>query len=254
MTTITRRLTLMAHGDAGTGKSWLFRTAPGPRLLFDAEGRAEHLKGPIVYWDPRHPLPTVMADGVTPIDTDTTVVIEVRIFDDMLQGKKWIDSGAHYFRSVGLDSVTEAQDRLVENVRGSGTFLEQQQWGQVFDKMNDFVLAMKDWRRHPIKPIDVIYVSAGTDERAGKLRPYVRGQLGKKLPYRFDVVGYLTRQIDPTSNARYHDMLIDSAGMPIEAKSNIDDLSLAWPGGHIVNPDLGVILGVLNPPQEATAT
>lgn len=249
-----RRLTMLAHGDAGVGKSWLFYTAPGPRLLLDAEGRAEHLPGPKAYWNPRHELPTVLEDGVSPIDTDTTVAIDVRSYDDLIQAKRWIDSGNHYFRSVGLDSITEAQDRLVEYVRGSNATADLQDWGQIFDKLNDYVLAMKDWRRHATKPIDVIYVSAGTDERAGKLRPYVRGQLGKKLPYRFDVVGYLSRVIDPTTQARYHDLLIDSAGVPVEAKSNIDDVSRAWPNGHITNPNLGTILTVLNPPEEAPTT
>lgn len=242
---------MLAHGEAGAGKSWLFETAPGPRLLFDAEGRAEHLSKPVVFWNPREPLPTTLSDGVTPVHTDTTVAIDVRAYEDLTLGKQWLDSGQHYFKAVGLDSVSEGQDRLVEHLRGSG-HLDQQDWGVVFDMLNDFVLGLKDLRRHATNPIDVIYVVAGTDERAGKLRPYVRGQLGKKLPYRFDVVGYMTRVLDPATGQRWRDMLIDAAGMPIEAKSNIDAVSTAWPTGHIANPDLGLILQVINqPPEEA---
>lgn len=33
----------MIHGETGAGKSWLANSAPGPRLVLDAEGRADYL-------------------------------------------------------------------------------------------------------------------------------------------------------------------------------------------------------------------
>jgi hypothetical protein len=248
MTDITRRLTILAHGPAGAGKSWLFYTAPGPRLHLDAEGRAEHCPGHKVWWNPADPLPDVEEAGIT---TDTTVVVDVRAMRDLTNAKLWIDSGNHYFKAVGLDSITDGQDRLVEDVRGTGQ-ADLQDWGVIYDRMNDYILAMKDWRRHATNPIDVIYVGAGTENKDNVLQPYVRGQLGKKLPYRFDIVGYLSRQLDPSSQSRYRDMVIDAAGTPYVAKSNIHEVSEHWPSGRIVNPDLGEILQVINQqPQEA---
>lgn len=248
MNDITRRLTIMGHGPAGAGKTWLFYTAPGPRLHLDAEGRAEHAPGHKVYWNPSDPLPDVEGAGIT---TDTTVVVDVRAMRDLTNAKLWIDSGNHYFRSVGLDSITDAQDRLVEDVRGTGQ-ADLQDWGVIYDRMNDYILAMKDWRRHPTNPIDVIYVAAGTENKDNLFQPYVRGQLGKKLPYRFDVVGYLTREVDPGTQSRYRQLTIDAAGTAYVAKSNIHEVSEAWPSGRIVNPSLTDILSVINQqPQEA---
>jgi hypothetical protein len=246
---MTRRLTLLVHGPAGSGKSWLFVSAPGPRLLLDAEGRAEHLPGHVVVWeDPTQPPPDIDENKIT---TDTTVVIDVRTMRDLTAAAQWIASGQHYFKAVGLDSITDAQDRLVEDVRGTGQ-ADLRDWGVIYDRMNDYILAMKDWRKHPTNPIDVIYVASGTENKDNVLQPYVRGQLGKKLPYRFDVVGYLSRQVDPASQARYRDMVIDSAGTIYTAKSNIHEVSEAWPSGRITNPDLGQMLGVINQqPQEA---
>jgi hypothetical protein len=234
---------MLTHGPAGSGKSWLFVSAPGPRLLLDAEGRAEHLPGDVVEWRPSDPLPEVT--------TDTTVVVDIRAKRDLDNAKRVIDSGNHYFKAVGLDSITDAQDRIIENIKGTNAD-GRQDWGEIFDALNDYVLAMKDWRKHPTNPIDVIYVAAGTENKDAVLQPYVRGQLAKKLPYRFDVVGYLTREVDPSNASRYRQLTIDAAGTTLVAKSNIHTVSEAWPSGKIVNPSLADILSAMNPQaQEA---
>ena len=55
-------LTMLIHGDAGTGKSWLGNTVPAPRLILDAEGRSIYLPGgPKVTWDPREQAPLAMS-------------------------------------------------------------------------------------------------------------------------------------------------------------------------------------------------
>lgn len=234
---------MLAHGPAGSGKSWLFASAPGPRLLLDAEGRAEHLPGPVVYWRPQDALPEV--------DTNTTVVVDITAKRDLDNAKRVIDSGQHYFKAVGLDSITDAQDRIIESIKGTNAD-GRQDWGEIFDALNDYVLAMKDWRKHPTNPIDCIYVAAGSETKDEVTQPYVRGQLAKKLPYRFDVVGYLTREVDPSDASRYRQLTIDAAGTHIVAKSNIHTVSEAWPTGKIVNPSLADILSVINPQaQEA---
>lgn len=244
-----KRLTALVHGDAGAGKSWLFCTAPGPRLYLDAEGRAEHLPTRVVEWDPRQPPPDPAEHS---IDTDTTIAVDVRSYSTLKLTLDWLEKGGHYFKSVGVDSITEAQDRVVEDVKGGGA-ADLQDWGIIYDKLNDYVLALKDLRKHPTCPLDVVYVVAGSEERASKLRPYVRGQIAKKLPYRFDLVGYLTREVDPTAGTRYRSLLLDAAGLPIEAKSNIHSVSQHY-GARITEPNLAEILSVINQPQEAPAT
>jgi hypothetical protein len=244
-----KSMTILAQGPAGGGKSRLFYTAPGPRLLWDAEGRGQHLPGHKIKWDPRNPLPDVAEHNIT---TDTTVVIDVRSHADLENGKRILESGNHYFESVGLDSITEGQDRTVDEVRGSGR-ADLQDWGEIYDKLNDWVREVCDIRNHPTKPLQIVYVAAGTEMKDGLWRPYVRGQLAKKLPYKFDVVGYLQRKADLATGTRWRELTIDAAGTIYEAKTNIPALEQAWPDGRIVNPDLGQMLQVINAPEEAPA-
>lgn len=244
------KLTILVHGDAGVGKSWLFASAPGPRLYFDGEGRAEYLpKQPVVYWDPRNPLPADKGDGVTPIDTDTTIVVTVRSWADVEAAKKVLISGNHYFKSVGFDSVTEIQDRVVEAIRDGGS-VDLQDWGEIYDKLNDAVRELVDLRTHPTNPLDVIYVVAGSELKDNKVQPYVRGQLSKRLPYRFDVVGYLARRLSPEGK-KIRDMLVDAIGTNVVALSHVDQVTQAYPAGRIADPDLTAILAVINQPEEA---
>lgn len=240
------RLTILVHGDSGAGKSRLFATAPGPRLMLDAEGRAEHLHTPVAYWDPREAIPEVDTDG-NAVSDRTTVVVNVRQFIDMENAMRWLVSGKHPFRSVGLDSITEAQDRVVEDVRNGGA-ADLQDWGVIFDKVNDYILALKDLRTHPTNPVDVVVVTAGTDEKNGKQRPYVRGQLAKKLPYRFDVVGFLEAQWDVATQQAYRTLHVSPAGRPIEAKDGTDRLN----GPVIINPNLSAMLDLINTPNPNT--
>jgi len=78
-----RSLTLLVHGGPGAGKSWLANSAPGPRLLFDAEGRAQHLKKMpertpqrLARWNPRDAIPAESSDP------DVTTVVSVRAWGD----------------------------------------------------------------------------------------------------------------------------------------------------------------------------
>lgn len=245
-----KRLTMLVHGPPGQGKSWLFATAPGPRLFLDGEGRAEHLPGHVIWWNPEQAPPDIDANAVT---TDTTVAVDIRSQRDLTNARAWLDRGDHYFKSVGLDSVTEVQDRVIEEIKGTHAD-GRQDWGDIFDMLNEYIMGLKNLRRHPTNPLDVIYVVAGSETHEGATQPYVRGQLARKLPYRFDVLGYLTRQVDPSNNNRFRDLLIDSAGTSIMVKSNIDSITQAWPTGHVIEPDLGTLLQVINhQPEEASS-
>lgn len=244
-----KRLTALFHGPPGAGKSWVAVTAPGPRLFLDGEGRAEHLPGHVIWWNPETPPPAIEEHNIT---TDTTVAVDIRAQRDLTNARAWLDRGDHYFKSVALDSVTEVQDRVIEEIKGTHAD-GRQDWGDIFDMLNEYIMGLKNLRRHPTNPIDVIYVVAGSETQEGVTQPYVRGQLARKLPYRFDVLGHLTRQVDPSTNERYRDLLIDSAGTSIMVKSNIDQITRAWPTGHVPEPNLSTMLQVINQPEEASS-
>ncbi len=240
-----RRLTLLVHGEPGSGKSWLFNSAPGPRLLLDAEGRAEHLKKmpervsqPIVRWDPRNPLPAESSDP------DVVTVVDVRSWDDVELAYKWLDSGRHPFASVGLDSITEIQQRLVDDIAG----LEQmrtQDWGTALRRGEGLVRNLRDLRNHPTNPLWAIVVIAGTADKSEKMRPMLQGQLAVKIAHHFDVVGFMQKRRNPETGERERLLWVDAYVEGVVAKDNTDDLSFTY-GEYITNPDLSAMLQVLN--------
>ena len=241
-----RRLTLLVHGEPGSGKSWLFNSAPGPRLLLDAEGRAEHLKKmpervpqAIVRWDPHNPIPAESADP------EVVTVVDVQSWDTVELVYRWLDSGSHPFSSVGLDSITEIQQRLVDDIAGLDQ-MRTQDWGTALRRGEKLVRDLRDLRHHPKRPLWAVVVIAGTAEKADKMRPMLQGQLGLKIAHHFDVVGFMQKRRNPETGERERLLWIDAYVDGITAKDNTDDLSLTY-GEFITNPDIGAMLRVLNP-------
>lgn len=232
---------MLVHGDSGVGKSWLGASAPGPRLVLDGEGRGLYYPTDKVWWDPRNPLPTEHADG-TPINTNTSVIVDVREFGDWERAYQWLASGQHYFRSVILDSLTELQQRCIDSIAGTGQ-MQTQQWGDLLREMDSLVRKMRDLRTNPIRPIDALVVIAASQDKNGKQRAMLQGQMSVKVPFHFDVVGYLSLQLDGAGN-EYRSMLIKPIGL-YEAKDNTDILGRAY-GHSIVNPNVSEMLSVLN--------
>lgn len=244
-----RRLTLLVHGEPGSGKSWLFNSAPGPRLLLDAEGRAEHLKKmpertpqPIVRWDPRNPPPAESSDP------DVLTVVDVRNWADVELAYKWLDSGQHPFASVGVDSITEIQQRLLDDIAGTGQ-LRTQDWGDALRRGEKFIRDLRDLRQHPVRPLWAVVVIAGTAEKSDKMRPMLQGQLASKIAHHFDVVGFMAKRRSPEGE-RERLMWIDAYIDGVLAKDNTDDF--ASQGDFITNPDISAMLATLNPSGKET--
>lgn len=230
-------LTALVHGDSGTGKSWFGASGPGPRLVIDAEGRGLYLPtAHKVFWNPREALPL---DQIT---ADTTVIATVRDFAEFQLTYQWLASGQHPFVSVTLDSVTELQQRCIDNIAGTGQ-MQTQDWGDVLREMDSIIRKMKDLRTHPTRPLWSLVVLAGSKEKNGKQRAMLQGQLADWAPYRFDLVGYMSLNIDGGGN-EYRSMLIKPIGL-YEAKDNTDILSRFY-GHTIINPSISEMLAVLN--------
>lgn len=236
------RLTMLVHGDSGVGKSWLGASAPGPRLVLDGEGRGLYYPTKKVWWDPRGPLPETCEDG-SPIDTDTSVIVDVREFGDWQRAYQWLESGKHYFRSVVLDSLTELQQRCIDAIAGTQQ-MQTQDWGTVLRDMENLVRKMRDLRTNPHKPIDALVVIAASHEKNGKQRAMLQGQISLKVPFHFDLVGYLSMGLDQTTQTKFRSMLIEPIGL-YEAKDNTHLLSAHY-GHTITNPNVTDMLSVLN--------
>lgn len=181
-------ISFLIHGPSKAGKSWLGDTAPAPRLILDAEGGTRFLASKRIVWNPSGPPPE--ADG-----TWDTCITYIRDFSTLAHVYQWLASGKHSFKSVVLDSVSEAQQRCIDAVAGTEA-MKIQDWGELLRKMSGLVRSYRDLLIHPTNPIQAVVLIAMTKEVNGKHTPYVQGQLATSLPYYIDVVGFLRSATD----------------------------------------------------------
>lgn len=187
MTEITRSLTALIYGGTGVGKSTMAITAPYPRLLLDVEAGHRFLPINIKYWDPMREAPPV-ADG----SWDTTVVV-VHDYNTVLKAYEWLRSGQHQFRSLIIDSISELQVKLFDQIAGEEQ-IKMQQWGEVLRKMGSLLRNIRDLTTHPTNPLEAVVLTAMEDEnrQGGPHRPYLQGQLRVQAPYLYDILGAIT--------------------------------------------------------------
>lgn len=169
-----------------THNSTLASTAPAPRLFLDIEHGAKFLNITPVMWDPAREEPPT-ADG-----TWDTAIVAVRSYDDVLRAHQWLQSGKHPFKSVIVDSVSELQAKVLEQIAGREQ-VKMQQWGEILRHMAGMMRDLRDLTAHPTNPLtSVIVTSMSKVGNDGKASPYLQGQAGIILPYIFDLTGYLT--------------------------------------------------------------
>lgn len=190
---MTDSLTLVVHGESGVGKSWLADTAPAPRLILDVEGGIRFTPSEKVEWDPVGPPP----------DVAESAVVHVRELASLQKTYQWLNSGKHPFRSVVIDSLTEAQKRAVDQIAGTAA-MQTQDWGQLLRRMEGLVRSFRDLTMHPVKPLECIAFVCGSTQRDGDptVRPHLQGQMGRTLPYYVDVVAHMTVAVDGDGGIR----------------------------------------------------
>lgn len=240
---------LLVHGESGVGKTPFLDTAPGPRLLLDAEGGSDWTDSPKIEWDPAKPFPD--SKQVTP---DTTVVAFIRDFRNLELAYQWLAAGGHYFQSVSIDSITEVQKRCKDAVGGSGE-LSVQMWGQLLTKMEVLIRQFRDLKKHPTNPVNVCF-SAITVLKDDKWRPDVQGALARQLPQYAEIMGYMYTQISEDGSGKLERrMLIQPQGQ-FSAKDRPGKLTKKF--GNVVTLrsgeenicDLNRIVNILNNKEE----
>lgn len=188
-------LSLLVHGESKTGKSWLGDTTPAPRLILDAEGGTNWTPSPKIKWDPLHDPPPALGDW-------ETCVVTVRDFATVQRVYQWLNVGEHPFKSLVVDSISEIQKRCKDSIVGVNP-MQIQNWGELLTHMESLIRDMRDLTMHPTHPLQCVMIIAFTRESAGKMRPYVQGQLAITLPYFLDVIGYLfVQQLDDGTKIR----------------------------------------------------
>lgn len=184
----TDTLSLLIHAPSKVGKTTTAATAPPPILAFDAEGGWKFIPLRKVSWDPVQGPPPVW-DGSWDV-----CVVTVRDWYTVGTAYNWLAMGQHNFVSIVIDSVTEMQRRLKQNLVGTEQ-MKMQDWGSLLTQMDATIRGFRDLTLHATNPVQVaIFIAETRANDKGKYVPYLQGQIGIALPYWMDVVGYLFAQ------------------------------------------------------------
>lgn len=240
---MTQTLSALVHGEPGVGKTRLFATAPGRKLLLDVEGGSRFIRGiPRIEWDPLMYAPPEIGDW-------ELCVVYVRDWRTLTTVDQWLQDGRHPFEAAAMDTLTEAQKRLVDQTAGLAT-PTQAQWGDVLRNLEDMMRRWRDLTFHPTNPLSIVTVLCHSHYRDERFRPWVKGQLELSLPGFFDVVGYMDTVIVPEQRLPQRRMLIAPVG-PYIAKDRTGVLTEHY-GPTIPNPNIPDMLRVIYP-QEVPA-
>lgn len=240
------RTSFVIHGPAGTGKTWLSQTVPGPRLVLDAEGGVYDV--PFVntiVWDP---LTTPDFGDLSPEDT---VVASVETWDQFLAAVNYVLSDTHPFESVILDSYTEIQKVVKDNLaeeRDLDYKFQFDDWGALLNRMEKLTRHLQHKTRpNSRKRINLVLV-CGTDDESGKAKFLLQGALRKHLPYWLDMIGYLVHERNQETG-RLDRVLHLTGTAQREAKCRAHAVREHY-GESVPAPDLTEIIAVRTKAQE----
>lgn len=243
-----RALSVLVHSDTKVGKSTLGNTTPSPRLLLDAEAAYRFLPGKKVFWNPVSEAPPEY-DGKW-----ETCVVLVRDYTTMTRAYEWLNSGQHPFRSVTIDSISEIQTKCKDNLTMDGR-MSIQLWGDLLTHMERLIRGFRDLTEHQTKPLEAVVLTAMTQMRDNKYRPYVQGQLQTKLPYFLDVIMYMYVEEVADPN--------DPSAAPVKMRRGLTQPHPMFEAGERVqgrlpavldNPTISGMLDSVFGPEGSTAT
>jgi hypothetical protein len=170
-------LTFLVHGHSKHGKSWLGDTTPAPRLIIDAEAGSRFTPSKKKRWDPTSG-PPPPADG-----SWETVIIPATHYRVVNKAWEWLNAGSHPFRSVVVDSISEVQQKIID-----------EDYGQLLRIGADCIRRFRDLVMHPTNPLDAVVLIAMTRQgNDGVWRPHFSGQLATTAPYLVDIEGFMAK-------------------------------------------------------------
>ena len=190
-------LSILVHAGAKIGKTTLSQTAPYPLLIMDVDGLGtKFLRNRKTTWDPfKSPPPA--ADG-----TWDVCVVKVTRWETVPQTLQWLQSDQHPFVSFSIDSITELQRRCRENLKGTAA-MQTQDWGMLLSKMETVIRDFRDLCvDHPTIRVGVFIAESRQHEKTLRMVPYMQGSISKSAPYWFDIVGFLTFDMQADANGQ----------------------------------------------------
>lgn len=198
---MNKRWRLLLFGEPKTGKTSLAETAPGPRLILDAEGGTEWLASETVAWDP-------LAGPPPEVDGDVSVVVHIGDWELLERVNRYLQKGEHPFRSVILDSITELQKTAKRAVTTSGMKL--QDWGTLLDKMDPVLREIRDLTKAPGSPVEVVVLVALANTKDEKIIPDIQGSMARSLAGQMDTLAYLRVGQMNSDGTRDRELLVDA--------------------------------------------
>jgi hypothetical protein len=222
---------VLVYGDSGHGKTMLASTLPAP-ILISAESGLLSLK--------KKNIERLFGVGTAGIAYDIPV-IEIKTVDDLSEAYKWCAQAAEarQFQSVGLDSISEIAEVVLNNAKRQVKD-PRQAYGELLEKMESLVRAFRDL------PGRNVYISAKMepmkDELTGvvKFGPKMPGaKLGPGLPYFFDEVFRLGVNVGP--DGQPYRFLQTQPNLQFVAKDRSGALASMEPPhlGYVFNKILG---------------
>lgn len=228
-----QRVSILIHAGSKLGKSTLSGTAPKPILVLDAEGSWRFIPVRQVYWDPETGPPPEY-DG-----SWDACVVQVQRWETVENVYRWITQYQTPFVSVVVDSITELQRRLKQNLVGTEA-MKIQDWGVLLAKMDDKIRGYRDLTLIPQINVRCVVFIAETRQRHSdnKWVPFMQGQIGVALPYWMDLVGYM-----------YPDFEYDENGQPLrEVRRLWITPHPEYEAGERVQGRLGQYITIQKPP------
>jgi hypothetical protein len=118
-------------------------------------------------------------------------VCYVRDYQTLTAVYGWLHQGKHPFRSVVIDSISEAQQRCVDAIAGRNQ-MTTPNWGQLLRDIRGLVSNYRDLLIHPLNPLDcVAFTAMEKTTEQGQRVPYLQGAIANVLAYYLDIVLYL---------------------------------------------------------------
>jgi hypothetical protein len=171
-------LNLLLYGSPGAGKTTLCATAQdspfGADVLFlDVEGGTRSIS-----------------------DRPDIAVYRPTKWEDLREVYESLKAGEHSFKTVVVDSLTEAQKMAMRAVIGNAPTPDRQQWGFINEKLTGLVRAFKDLTStHQINAVFTALVKEEKDVLTGGVmaRPAMTPGSSLDITAAVDNVGYLTK-------------------------------------------------------------
>lgn len=235
-------LNALIYGDPGVGKTYFMGTADDdertrPLLIFDVEGGMKTLAS---------------KSGID--------VVRVRSVKELTNGYnklfKSIVNGKMYYKTVGIDSLTEVADLDMKTIMHEAYLQNPDKidedvpdprgWGKSRNHIRTIVRAFRDL------PCHVIYTaSIGSVSEEGvptKYMPGFAGKLKTEVPGFMDIVGLMTAKIDPITKEVTRQLQVQGTNRVV-AKDRTSAL-----GGLVNEPTIPMLWDIIHGSQLAASS